>query len=106
MENYTYSIKSFDVITNSILVEYIPSNNSLSCHTFNLTAPSEDIVDIDEYINRYAPQEQWKMEKNPNLKLMGLVGTTKIIDASKYSESTITPAKQLYEDIKRLEALS
>ena len=104
MENYTYVIKAFDVVTGNMSVQYTPANNALTEYTFNIPAPKEG-VDVDEYVNNYAPQEQWEVQKNPNYSIIGLVGASKTIDASKYDNVLPPPpTKQLYDDIKRLEA--
>lgn len=79
MANYTYNyeIKSVDSVTQTMVVEYDPTDNSLTNISLNIPVPDAGAI-VEDWINKYAPQSQWERETNlhPNPEsLVGLSGT-------------------------------
>ncbi len=79
MEQYTYKILSVDTVNHTMIVEYTPTNANLTTIAYNINAPLLN-EDIAEYVNRWAPQEVWSKQLNPNPNLEALIGTSGKID--------------------------
>jgi hypothetical protein len=65
---YTYTVKSIDIIDSAILVEYKPVDANLTTVTLNLPGNIKNSDDtfmvVEELIKLYAPQGQWESQEN------------------------------------------
>jgi hypothetical protein len=86
MEIYSYKILSVDNIAQTMVVEYTPTDTSLSKTTLNINVPNSTILDITQYINEYAPQEQWEKQKSP-INFSAQLGESVAVDPTTYMSS-------------------
>ena len=106
METYTYKILEVDAMAHTMIVQYTPTDQSLSELNLNLPVPSS-ANNIDIHINMYAPQDTWSKLKNPSYELISLVGTESTIDPS---DPSLYPTNELativanYDTMKNEEA--
>ena len=87
MEAYTYKILEANELTQTMTVQYTPTDTALSEINLNISAPAS-LDNIDAHVNTYAPQGVWYNIKNPTYQLASLVGAESVIDPSTYVETT------------------
>jgi hypothetical protein len=81
---YNYEIKDVDQINKTMIVEYTPSLAELTPVILNIPIPTIN-VNVDVWVNIYAPKTQWQYQQNEFPNINSLVGQSGTL-------TTISPA--------------